>query len=87
MGDWGWIGTVGVPKGWRRRGLGLALLRESFRRFAATGETTVALGVDTENPTGATRLYERAGMRVLWQADVWQKELRAAPSPSATIAG
>ena len=44
-----------------RRGLGLALLRESFRRFRETGETTVALGVDVENPTGATRLYERAG--------------------------
>ena len=53
-----------------------ALLHESFRRFRETGETTVALGVDVENPTGATRLYERAGMRVLWQADVWQKELR-----------
>jgi mycothiol synthase len=76
-GDWGWIGTLGVRPAWRRRGLGLALLRESFRRFRETGETTVALGVDVENPTGATRLYERAGMRVLWQADVWQKELRA----------
>jgi mycothiol synthase len=90
-GDWGWIGMLGVLPGWRRRGLGLALLRESFRRFRETGETTVALGVDTENPTGATRLYERAGMRVLWQADVWEKELRAAPagtrSRSATIAG
>ena len=60
------------------RGLGLALLRESFRRFRETGETVVALGVDADNPTGATRLYERAGMRVLWQADVWEKELRAA---------
>jgi mycothiol synthase len=76
-GDWGWIGTLGVRPAWRRRGLGLALLRESFRRFRETGETTVALGVDVENPTGATRLYERAGMRVFWQADVWQKELRA----------
>lgn len=75
-GDWGFIGTLGVRPGWRRRGLGLALLYESFRRFRETGETTVALGVDVENPTGATRLYERAGMRVLWQADVWQKELR-----------
>ena len=75
-GDWGWIGTLGVRAAWRRRGLGLALLRESFRRFRATGETATALGVDVENPTGATRLYERAGMRVLWQADVWQKELR-----------
>jgi len=77
-GDWGFVGTLGVRPAWRRRGLGLALLRESFRRFRETGETTVALGVDVENPTGATRLYERAGMRVLWQADVWQKELRAA---------
>ena len=77
-GNWGFVGTLGVRPAWRRRGLGLALLRESFRRFRETGETTVALGVDVENPTGATRLYERAGMHVLWQADVWQKELRAA---------
>jgi mycothiol synthase len=76
MGDWGWIGVLGVAPAWRRRGLGLALLRESFRRFRATGETVAALGVDSQNPTGATRLYERAGMRVLWRADVWAKELR-----------
>ena len=76
MGDWGWIGTLGVRPGWRRRGLGLALLQEGFRRFAERGETVAALGVDSENPTGATRLYERAGMRVLWRADVWRKELR-----------
>ena len=76
IGDWGWIGTLAVRPAWRRRGLGLALLHESFRRFADRGETIVALGVDSENPTGATRLYERAGMRVLWRADVWQKELR-----------
>jgi mycothiol synthase len=76
MGDWGWIGSIGVLPSWRRRGLGLTLLQESFRRFRATGEGTVALGVDAENPTGATRLYERAGMHVLWRADVWQKELR-----------
>lgn len=75
MGDWGWIGVLGVHPDWRRRGLGLALLHESLGRFHTTGETTVALGVDTENPTGATRLYERAGMRRLWQADVWEKAL------------
>ncbi len=78
MGDWGWIGHVGVLPGWRRRGLGLALLHESFRRFRSTGEAVAALGVDAANPTGATRLYERAGMRVLWRADVWQKEMRPA---------
>ena len=74
--DWGFVATLGFRPPWRRRGLGLALLHESFRRFANRGETTAALGVDSENLTGATRLYERAGMRVLWRADVWRKELR-----------
>ena len=77
LGDWGLISLLGVRPGWRRQGLGLSLLRESFRRFAERGETTAALGVDSENPTGATRLYERAGMRILWRADVWRKELRS----------
>jgi mycothiol synthase len=76
LGDWGFVRTLGVRPAWRRRGLGIALLHESFRRFAECGETTAALGVDSRNPTGATRLYERAGMRVLWRADVWRKDLR-----------
>jgi len=76
LGDWGLISLLGVRPAWRRRGLGLALLQESFRRFTERGETMAALGVDSENPTGATRLYERAGMRILWRADVWRKELR-----------
>lgn len=76
LGDWGLISLLGVRAEWRRRGLGLSLLYESFRRFADRGETVAALGVDSENPTGATRLYERAGMRILWRADVWRKELR-----------
>lgn len=74
-GDWGWIGSLGVRAGWRRRGLGEALLRASFREFWTRAEPVVALGVDAENPTGATRLYERVGMRVLWQADLYRKDL------------
>jgi GNAT superfamily N-acetyltransferase len=76
-GDWGWIGTLAVRPAWRRQGLGLALLYESFCRFWERGEIVVALGVDSQNPTGATRLYDRAGMRILWRADLWRKELRA----------
>ncbi len=76
MGDWGWIGSLAVRPAWRNLGLGLALLRESFHRFHERGERVVALGVDAENPTGAARLYQRAGMSVLWQADVWERELR-----------
>jgi hypothetical protein len=35
----------------------------------------VALGVDAENTTGATRLYERVGMRVVVQDDAYEKLL------------
>lgn len=41
------------------------------------GEHRCALGVDAQNPSDAIRLYERAGMRVLWRADMYEKELRA----------
>ena len=74
-GEWGWINFLAVRPAWRRRGLGEALLRESFLEFFRRGEPTVALGVDAENPTGATRLYERVGMRQLWEAVVYRKDL------------
>jgi len=69
------VGLLGVRKPWRRRGLGLALLREAFAEFYSRGERTVALGVDAENPTGATRLYERAGMRVHTDDVIFEKAL------------
>jgi mycothiol synthase len=75
-GDWGWVGSLGVRRAWRGRGLGEALLRASFRELWLRGERTVALGVDAQSPTGATRLYERVGMRIFWRAIVYEKELR-----------
>jgi ribosomal protein S18 acetylase RimI-like enzyme len=71
----GWIGALGVRKPWRKRGLGLALLRHAFVEFHRRGESHVGLGVDAENPTGATRLYEKAGMRVVTEDIVFQKAL------------
>jgi mycothiol synthase len=75
-GGWGVIDLLGVRRAWRRRGVGHALLTSAFRTLWGQGERRIALGVDAESPTGATRLYERAGMRVLWRAVVWEKELR-----------
>ena len=71
----GWIGALGVLKPWRRRGVGLALLRHAFVEFHRRGQTRVGLGVDAENPTGATRLYRKAGMRILTEDIVFGKEL------------
>jgi mycothiol synthase len=60
----GYVGTLGVRRPWRKQGLGEALLLHSFAEFRRRGYTRGTLGVDASSPTGATRLYERAGMRV-----------------------
>jgi ribosomal protein S18 acetylase RimI-like enzyme len=73
----GWINTLGVRRLWRRRGLGMAILLHSFGVFYRRGITSVALGVDAQNPTGATHLYEAAGMRVVREFVVHEKELRS----------
>jgi mycothiol synthase len=74
--DMGWIGTLGVRRAWRGRGLGEALLRHSFGEFHRRGRRRVALGVDSDSLTGATRLYERAGMHVDRAHELWTKVLR-----------
>jgi mycothiol synthase len=71
----GWVNSVGVRPPWRRRGLGELLLRTAFAEFARRGERRVALGVDAQNATGATRLYDRVGMHVVFHANVFRKEL------------
>ena len=72
----GWVGTLGVRRAWRGRGLGEALLRHSFIEFHRLGRRSVALGVDAESLTGATRLYERAGMSVDRVHELWTRILR-----------
>jgi mycothiol synthase len=74
--DMGFVNSLAVLPAWRRRGLGLALLHQAFTWFWERGQHRVGLGVDTENPTAAVRLYERAGMRAVWQADVHETVLR-----------
>jgi ribosomal protein S18 acetylase RimI-like enzyme len=69
----GWIRILGVVPEHRQRGLGQALLRHSFRDFAGSGFDAVGLGVDAENPTGAVRLYERAGMHVERTSLIYEK--------------
>ena len=74
--DMGWVGTLGVRRQWRKRGIGLALLRHSFNEFYRRGKRKVGLGVDAQNLTGALRLYENAGMHVQQAFDLYEKELR-----------
>lgn len=77
----GWVDTLGVRRAWRKRGLGEALLLHSFGEFYKRGTNAIGLGVDAENPTGATRLYEKAGMHVAAEYVVYEKELRLGREP------
>ena len=73
---WGYVGDLAVLRPWRRHGLGLALLHHSFRAFQAAGFTRMELHVDAASLTGATRLYEKAGMSVAERSQSYRKVLR-----------
>ena len=72
----GYIQTLGVRRPWRRRGLALALLHHAFGEFYRRGVKKVALHVDSQSLTGATRLYEKAGMHPDEIGHAYAKELR-----------
>jgi mycothiol synthase len=73
FGDRGWVSELGVLAPHRGRGVGAALLSRSFDAFERRGLRRVTLNVDAENPTGATALYERAGMRVIRRWALWER--------------
>ena len=74
--DMCWVNSLSVRRPWRRRGVALALLHHAFGEAYRRGIRKVGLGVDASSLTGATRLYEKAGMHVYRQWDAYQKELR-----------
>jgi mycothiol synthase len=74
--DMGWVNQLCVLKPWRYQGLGMALLLKAFNEFHLRGKKRVGLAVDASSLTNATRLYEKAGMRVTRQYDTYEMELR-----------
>lgn len=70
----GYVAQLAVRHDQRGRGLGMALLRHGFGELYRRGVREVYLHVDSQNRTGATRLYERAGMRVQHQYDNWIRD-------------
>ena len=57
----GWIACLGTRRGFRKMGLGRAMLLAGLHRLKAAGVATAILGVDAENSSGALHLYESAG--------------------------
>lgn len=71
----GYIDSISVRRPWRRRGLAEALILRSLKLLRERGMEEAALGVDAENLSGALRLYERSGFRVVKRSTLFRKPL------------
>lgn len=71
----GWTEFVSVHKDWRNRGLARALVSHSLRAQRDAGMAESALGVDSENATGATRVYGTCGFQVVKTNTVYRKPM------------
>jgi ribosomal protein S18 acetylase RimI-like enzyme len=74
----GWMETVFVRRRWRRRGLGAAIVARALVRLREAGMTSAGLGVDSDNPSGALALYERAGFEVHRRSAAYRKPMEVA---------
>lgn len=60
------VGILGVRRGFRKIGLGRAMLLSGLHRLKQAGMDTARLGVDADNPNGALRLYESVGFQKVY---------------------
>jgi mycothiol synthase len=71
----GWVGVLGTRRGFRRRGLGRAMLLAGLQVLKDAGMETAILGVDADNPSGALGLYQSVGFRQLRRSIVLRQQL------------
>ncbi|HYW29508.1 MAG TPA: GNAT family N-acetyltransferase [Gaiellales bacterium] len=74
----GYVELFGVRRAERGRGIGQSLLLRSFAQFYERGRAGVMLYVDSESTTGATRVYQRAGMESQPRFANWERIIRDA---------
>lgn len=72
----GYVEILGVLPEHRHRGLGSALLAKSLHVLRGAGMGSVHLHADSENPTGALRLYEQMGFRVRKRSIIYRRVMR-----------
>jgi ribosomal protein S18 acetylase RimI-like enzyme len=67
----GYTEVLGVRRDWRKRGLATHLLELSAATFAAAGHPYATLGVDMDNPSGASSLYRSLGYEPAHDTTYW----------------
>jgi ribosomal protein S18 acetylase RimI-like enzyme len=70
----GWVRQLAVDEGWRRKGLGRALLHHAFGVFCERGYTQAGLAVDGEN-LDAQAFYRRVGLHCVRQHDEYKRTI------------
>jgi mycothiol synthase len=73
----GWVYVLAVRRPYRKQGLGRALLLAGLHALQKEGMAYAMLGVDTENLTGALRLYEGVGFYDVKKYAGYRKLIRA----------
>ncbi len=68
----GFVAILAVDPEYQRRGIGTALLQSAFAGFAAAGLREAMLMVASDNPQ-ALHVYERVGMMVQLQFDIYER--------------
>ena len=71
----GFVERLGVNKEHRAKGFGQLLLGTALAHFSRRGYVHAELGVDTENTSGALRLYEKMGFNVLSANVEYEREV------------
>ena len=71
----GYTEFISVGSQWRKRGIARALIALSLRRQREEGMTESALSVDSQNASGASRVYEDCGFHVVRRDTFYRKPL------------
>jgi GNAT superfamily N-acetyltransferase len=74
----GYLEEIFTRRPWRGRGIAGTLIALALRSLHERGMTEAALWVDTENPTGALRLYQRHGFQTSDQLIAFRRDLQRA---------
>ena len=71
----GWVSALGTRRGFRKQGLGRAMLLAGMEQLKAAGMEKAVLEVDAENPSGAMGFYESVGFCKFRTDVVYVKQL------------
>lgn len=82
----GWIEILGVRREYRRQGLGTALVLAGMHNIRSAAMTQAALGCDSENLTGAVRIYKRLGFKVHKERLIYRRRMRGSIEQPAMLA-